>query len=115
MDQNLYIEMVSLREHIKLLHFQTTNYALHKATDQFLETYDDLFDTFWETKQASKFRVLLTNASLTLNNVRTYNELQPLIKTVEKLLLKESDPAVATSRDSLLEAVAQFSYLITFN
>ncbi len=115
MDQNLYVEMVSLREHIKLLHFQTSNYALHKATDTFLKTYDGLFDIFWETKQSSKYRVILTNARLTLNNVRTYDELQPLLNNVESLLHEESDPALLTSRDSLLESIAQFRYLITFN
>lgn len=111
-----YLNMVLLREQIKLLHFQTKVYSIHKATDKFLETYDALFDTFWETSQSNKYRILLEeNSTITLRNTRTYEELEPFLNQVETDLSGVKEAALATARDSILEAIAQFKYLISFN
>lgn len=108
--------MVSLREHIKLLHFQTIHYSIHKITDDFLKTYDELFDTFWEAKQSNRFRVLIDrSASINIVNVRNYDDLAPELDYVEKELRWEREEAVIPSRDALLEAIAKFRYLVTFD
>lgn len=116
MDQPLYLSMVTLREQIKLLHFQTINYSVHKITDDFLKTYDELFDTFWEAKQSSKFRVIIEGTpTIKMVNVRSFEQLNPELTHVESLLSREDTPAVIPSRDALLESIAKFRYLITFD
>lgn len=115
MDQDLYTSMVSLREHVKLLHFQTTHYAVHKATDKFLTEYDDLFDTFWESKQAGNFRVILGGTqTIKLNNARTYEELEPVLTRALNHIQSETEDRVIPSRDALIELIAKFQYIMTF-
>ncbi len=107
--------MVSLREHIKLLHFQTTKYSVHKASDTFLSRYDELFDKFWEVSQSNKYRILLSGSTnITLCNTRSYDDLQPLLQGVTEQLQSVTDLALAAIRDEILGEISQFSYLMTF-
>lgn len=110
--------MVTLRESVKLLHFQTTSYAIHKISDQFLTTYDDLSDTFWESVQQNKFRVNLEKSeTIRLHNVRNYDEISPLLNTVTRGLSRVSvslDSGSRAAADNLIEAINKFEYLLTF-
>jgi hypothetical protein len=109
------MSMVSLREHLKLLHFQTTKYAIHKASDDFLSTYDELFDKFWETAQSNKYRVILSTENLELSNIKTYNDLEPLLNKVTELLDSVAESYLVAVRDELLSEINQFAYLMTFS
>ena len=112
--QRLYVDMVTLREGLKLLHFQTHNYGVHKTVDDFLERYDDLFDRFWETAQRDKFRLNLNSARVELNNIRSYEELSPLLEEVSQGLATISDRSLSNVCDEMAEAIAQFGYLMSF-
>lgn len=117
----LYLNMVQLRESIKLLHFQTKLFSLHKITDQFLVTYDELFDTFWESIQQGDFRIQFDSSNslqFYLQNYRTYDDIAPLLKIVE-LGLKHTrqnglDEGTTAAADNLKEALNKFNYLLTF-
>ena len=112
--RSLYVDMVSLREHLKVLHFQTNNYGVHKTVDTFLTTYDALFDRFWETAQSDKFRITLDGAILKFNNIRSYDDLEPLLKTVLNGISAVTERGLLNVCDELAEAIQQFAYLMTF-
>ncbi len=114
--EKLYCDMVALRESIKLLHFQTTNYNVHKITDQYLIVYDQLFDTFWEVKQSNKFRITLkAGMSISIRNVRTYDDLSPVLTNVIDALsgISADDPSYV-SAGAIIEEAEKFKYLLTF-
>jgi len=85
--EQLYKSMLELDIAVKLLHFQTTSYDIHKITDAFLLTYRTLFDAFWEVFQTNKFRISFkTSIPMQLNNVRSLKDLEPITAKVAKLL-----------------------------
>ena len=114
MSTELYVEMASLREHIKLLHFQTKQYSVHKTSDSFLTKYDELFDKFWETAQSNKFKVLITTSSIQLKNMRSFEDLKPLLNKITNLLENVTESYLVAVRDELLGEISQFYYLMTF-
>lgn len=109
--------MFGLREQLKLLHFQTTLYAVHKATDAFLIEYDALLDSFWETLQKDGPRITLPDAGahMLLYNVRSYADLQPIINDVIGALVSNHDALPAGERDTMLDSLNKFKYLMSFN
>lgn len=112
--EELYLLMVQLRESVKLLHFQTTDYSVHKITDDYLVKYDELFDTFWEVMQSDKFRVnFKANQSLDIINIRSYDMLQPILDQVLNKLYKITGPA-KVSAETLIEETHIFKYLLSF-
>ena len=103
----LYSTMVSLRESAKLEHFNTRSYARHKATDMFVEEFDDLFDEFWESYVAdNKIKLRLTGIKV--------GTVDSLIDTLSQMLLEISDRKVAATIDDLFELFAKFRYLSQF-
>lgn len=46
---SFYIELVKFRESIKLIHFTTEKYSLHKATDELINDIDEIFDKLIES------------------------------------------------------------------
>jgi hypothetical protein len=115
--ESLYLKMFGLREQLKLLHFQTTVYSVHKTTDAFLIEYDALLDSFWETLQKDGPRITLsdTGASLVLQNVRSYAGLQPIIDDVIGTIMANSDSLPSGERDTMLDSLNKFKYLMSFN
>lgn len=113
----LYIDMVALRAQIKLLHFQTKSYAVHKATDAFTETYDALFDTFWEVLQSNGKRIKLSSSgsSIQLTNESTPAKLVKMLDSVARRLSAVKEGFARVSADNLVEAFEQFKYLLTFD
>ena len=45
----LYVELIQYRESIKLIHFTTEQYSLHKATDELITELDEVFDKLVES------------------------------------------------------------------
>lgn len=120
----LYLNMTELRCRLKLLHFQTTNYNIHKIVDKFLTDFDNLFDTFWEVYQSDKFRIKLSYSkqatTIHLTNTRTLKDLTPILTIVITQLNRiannsKSSKGVKVSAENLLESIDQFAYLLTFS
>lgn len=106
--------MVQVRESVKLLHFQTTDYSVHKITDQYLVAYDPLFDKFWEVIQSDKFRVTFKeDQALKITNIRSYDKLQPMLDAMLSQLAKVTGSAKVTA-ETLMEETNTFKYLLSF-
>lgn len=112
----LYADMISLREHTKLLHFQTKSLTVHTTTDAFITDFDLLSDAFWEVFQSNDFRLNFSKpVTITLKNISKPNELLPILKKVEKkLTVFTSNSPARVSADNLLERINRFKYLLTF-
>lgn len=115
MKAELYQAMVTLREQVKLLHFQTKSFATHKATDWFIEEFDKSSDNFWESYQAATSR-LERIAPIKLTDQWGTNDLEfiePSLVKVESLL--KNAKRAAAARDDILDLIDHFRYLMTFH
>lgn len=107
----LYHAMTRLREQVKLLHFQTHSYAVHKATDWFVSEYDQALDVFWETYQGSGARIKNIPA-INLQDTTDITDIEPLLSLVVELLRPVRKAMAA--RDNIVDLIEQFRYMLTF-
>jgi hypothetical protein len=111
----------SLRDQVKLYHWQTYMYARHKATDDAIKALDENIDTFVEVYMGKYGR---PNITKTTNTVVIKNMAD---KTAGKFIkecigylqgpltksLKGTDTDLASIRDDMLSNLNQLLYLFT--
>jgi DNA-binding ferritin-like protein len=102
---------------IKLHHWRTHSYSVHKATDNLHEALSEQVDSFVEKLLGSKH----TRATLTHMPLRAYNTLPELKRRIEhyKRYLQGMPASLGTDllniRDELLGSLNQFSYMLTLS
>uniref|UniRef100_A0A6C0CHG3 Uncharacterized protein n=1 Tax=viral metagenome TaxID=1070528 RepID=A0A6C0CHG3_9ZZZZ len=115
--------MLTLRNQIKIYHWETMSFSRHKATDQLVEKLDDAIDTFVEVYIGKYGRPNLTakTGRIQLRNYKD-EEAATLLKEgvdwmSEKLpkLLKPSDTDLLNIRDEILAHLNKTLYLFTFH
>ena len=115
--------MLTLRNQIKIYHWETMSFSRHKATDQLVEKLDDAIDTFVEVYIGKYGRPNLTarTGRIQLRNYKD-EEAATLLKEgvdwmSEKLpkLLKPSDTDLLNIRDEILGHLNQTIYLFSFH
>ena len=114
--------MLTLRNQVKIYHWETMQFSRHKSTDDLLEKLDDSIDKFVEVYIGKYGRPKLTPKTGTIR-LRNYNdeEGQELLKqAVEWLttrlpkLLSSKDTDLLNIRDEILADLNQSLYLFTF-
>jgi len=109
--------MTEMLHIIKLHHWRTHSYSVHKATDNLHEAMSEQVDSFVEKMLGSKH----TRATLTRMPLRACNTLPELKRRMEyyKLYLKRMPASLGTDllniRDELLGSLNQFSYMLTLS
>lgn len=103
---------------IKSLHFQTKKYGYHKACDEYLSKFSDLFDKFMETSQGYYGKMDLTEIKLSItlyndNNIDSY--IEKFIKYVNEIYSKTKVTCLQNILDEIAENAGQFRYLLTFH
>ena len=111
----------SLREQMKLYHWQTILYSRHKATDETLKELDELIDLFVEVYMGKYGRPNITRATNTVV-IRNMNE-KSATKFVKEGLdylqgpltksLKGSDTDLTNIRDEMMGILHRLMYLFT--
>ena len=107
--------MTEMLHSIKLHHWHTHDYSVHKATDNLHEALSEQVDSFVEKLLGSKH----TRSNLTDLRMRAYNTLPALKRRVEyyKRYLKGMPASLGTDllniRDELLGSLNQFSYMLS--
>jgi hypothetical protein len=102
---------------VKLHHWRTHDYSVHKATDNLHEALSEQVDSFVEKLLGSKH----TRSNLTSLRMRSYNTLPALKRRVEyyKRYLKGMPASLGTDllniRDELLGSLNQFSYMLSLH
>ena len=111
----------SMREQIKLYHWQTNQFARHKATDEVLEALDGSVDKYVEVYMGKYGRPKITSST---NTVRVQNMAD---KTAAKFIkmcivylegplvkrLKPTDTDLINIRDEMLAELNKLLYLYT--
>jgi hypothetical protein len=113
----------SMREQIKLYHWQTHSFARHKATDDMIKALDESIDNYVEIYMGKYGRPKVTGGS---NTVRVQNMTEKtatrFIKTCITYLegplvkrLKPTDTDLVNVRDEMLGELNKILYLFTLN
>ena len=111
----------SMREQIKLYHWQTSQFARHKATDEVIEALDGSIDTYVEVYMGKYGRPKITAST---NTVKIQNMAD---KTAAKFIkaciaylqgplvkrLKPTDTDLVNIRDEMLAELNKLLYLYT--
>jgi len=115
--------MLTLRNQVKLYHWETKSFARHKATDDLVDKLDDNIDKFVEVYIGKYGRPNLTSRT-GLIKIRNFHdqEAPALLKQAiewmtNKLpsLLKPTDTDLLNIRDEILADLNQTLYLFTFS
>ena len=102
---------------VKLHHWRTHDYSVHKATDNLHEALSEQVDSFVEKLLGSKH----TRSNLTSLRMRAYNTLPALKQRMEyyKRYLRGMPASLGTDllniRDELLGSLNQFSYMLSLH
>ena len=111
----------TMREQVKLYHWQTGVFARHKATDDVLKALDDLIDKFVEIYMGKYGRPNITRTTNTIQ-IKNMSE-KTAVKFVKDCLiylqgpltksLKSPDTDLLNIRDEMLGELNQLLYLFT--
>jgi hypothetical protein len=112
---------MTMREQIKVYHWQTHSYSKHKATDMVLEKLDELIDKYVEVYMGKYGRPKLTSRNNTfklqnLSESSIVKFVKACINHLTKILPKElvqTDTDLFNIRDEMLGNLDQLLYLFT--
>jgi hypothetical protein len=111
----------SMREQVKLYHWQTYMYPRHKATDDLIKSLDENIDLFVEVYMGKYGRPNITKATNTVvvKNMSDKNAGKFIKECIAYLQgpltrsLKGTDTDLANIRDEMLANLNQILYLFT--
>jgi hypothetical protein len=111
--------MLTLRNQVKLYHWQTLKFPRHKTTDDLVTQLDANIDKFVEVYIGKYGRPSVKSASLKLRGF-TDREAPQLLKEIAEWLsnslpkkLKKDDTELLNIRDEILADIEQALYLFT--
>jgi hypothetical protein len=117
--KDIVLKFLSLFVTIKLWHWKTNLYSIHKSTDEFLESFLDHTDRFIEVMLGKKQnRIHLGNINklrfTEINNSKEFLEvLHRFSKFITSLHLNDR-PDLITIRDEIIADLNKLLYLQTF-
>lgn len=114
--------MLTLRNQVKIYHWETMQFSRHKSTDDLLEKLDDSIDKFVEVYIGKYGRPKLTTKTGTIRLRNFSDEEGPelLKQAIEWLstrlptLLSSKDTDLLNIRDEIVADLNQTLYLFTF-
>lgn len=118
--ENIIIIFFHMLNTIKLYHWQTINYARHKATDSLHSELSALIDTFIEV-YIGRYKRPSYNNTIKINieelsddsAINAINEYINYLKNDLPKYLKSSDTDLLNIRDEILQNLNQTLYLFT--
>lgn len=123
---NVIVTFLKISNQIKLYHWQTLSHPRHLATNDFIDKFDELVDSFVETlhgnliaKSNNAFRIQLTEHRIKLDNLNDDDALE-FIKKIKVFLEKGEIKNITDNctdlqniRDEMLALVNKQIYLFT--
>jgi len=111
----------TMREQIKLYHWQTKSYSRHKATDNVIDSLDTSIDKYVEVYMG-KYGRMKMNSSTGSISVKNLSE-SSIINFIKRCIaylnseltgkLKDNDTDLINIRDEMLAELNQLLYLFT--
>lgn len=125
--KNIFNIFFELLLNIKIMHFSTTSYAEHNATDKLHESLSDLSDKFIEVYIGRRGREDISDNNVQINNdeyagtllykYRSKDEfveyLNDAIKNINNIPEVSSYNELITIRDEILAEISRTLYLLT--
>jgi hypothetical protein len=113
-------EFLTLQNQLKIWHWQTESYAMHKSTEMAYDELSDLIDTFIEVF-SGKYGKIKSNEgfSLTLENLSDNpiefidNNISYLLSELPSKLDKEKDTDLLNIKDEILACLNKLKYLLS--
>ncbi len=119
--QNLLIIFIEFHSTLKLIHFQTSSYGVHKATDKLYKSFGKKYDKFLEVYQGKQGRIPHLNQNLKIKSISDKNiasYCRSIIKTLESATSQtckvKSNSDLCNILDEMIADINQFIYLISF-
>ena len=122
--ENLVVQFLEMLNTIKLFHWKTTSFAIHKATDDLHGKLSDNVDSFVEIimgKNGSRVNLTHTH-TIQLHDFSSVepfkteiNRFKMLMKSMNTMLDSVVDSDLLNIRDEMLGHLNQFSYLMTLH
>jgi hypothetical protein len=120
---DIVVLFMTLRDQVKIYHWQTRSYPRHKATDDLIGKLDDNIDKFVEVFTGKYGRPVFNRSSSSIK-IRNFHEqdapalLKVYIKWLTSKLpkmLSPEDTDLLNIRDEIVADLNQTLYLFTFN
>lgn len=113
----------TMREQIKLYHWQTKVYSRHKATDAVIDALDTSIDTYVEVYMGKYGRMKMnsTTASVSVKNLSESSVINFIKRCIAYLTselvrkLKDTDTDLVNIRDEMLAELNQLLYLFSLH
>jgi hypothetical protein len=113
----------TMREQIKLYHWQTKSYSRHKATDKVIDALDEHIDKYIEVYMGKYGRPHITAKTNTIKITNLFEKqiikfIKHCITALEQVVvfhLKPTDTDLFNLRDEMLADLNQLLYLFTLN
>lgn len=114
--------MLTLRNQVKIYHWETKSFARHKATDELVDKLDDNIDKFVEVYIGKYGRPNLSSSTGRIM-LRNFNDQEAPVLLQQAIdwmttrlpkLLKTTDTDLLNIRDEILADLNQTLYLFTF-
>lgn len=116
MSHNQVQFFLTMRDQLKIYHWQTTVFARHKATDEILKSLDEQIDLFVEVSMGKYGRPRLTKStnSISLRNMTEKTATKFVKDCIQTLLAFETtSPDLSSIRDDMLANLNKLLYLFT--
>jgi hypothetical protein len=119
-----FLEMINT---VKLFHWRTTSFSIHKATDELFSALNGKVDSFVEVLLGKAVRgrdALLQVGGLTLRTCKSVEEFKPIVQNYIQFLLSLSQQPTFNTlantdllnmRDEMVGLLNQFLYLLTLS
>jgi len=122
MNREIINLMLTLRNQVKIYHWETMQFSRHKSTDNLVDKLDDSIDKFVEVYIGKYGRPNLNqrNGTIRLRNFSDDQATEVLKQAVEWLtnrlpkLLSNKDTDLLNIRDEIVAELNQTLYLFTF-
>lgn len=116
-----------LANYVKFIHWTTDSYAIHKATDKFVEAWSEKLDKFVEvysgTSQNAKKSLMLKSFpfqvnrsgpnSLQFNSNNLNKVLSATLNEIDAIYIQEIPSELKNILDDLKSEIRTFQYLLT--
>lgn len=116
--EDLYTNLSSFRETLKLYHFQCRTYAEHKATDDLVIDFDALYDVLLEILQGDLNRRinLINPISLNVQPLPDKSNMINYVNGLKQYLVSLTGLSVdfINIRDEIIVKLNKYLYLLSF-
>lgn len=117
LSSNLLLNLLQLKNQMKLYHWQTEMHSRHISSDNFLHKYDEVLDSLIETYQG-RYGIIKLNKDMKISNIPDDKIIEFLEKARDylnniapKLFNKEKNGNLFNLKDEILEIIDKTIYL----